>query len=666
MLKNIGYKFALVAALLTAWFAPDYALAQVSNPGVNQQGSVTADNLAVWAKNRFIKDGGTRAQIFSAITNCNIQGGIIFIGASGNVSCLDPTGHNGQFLKSNDAGADPSFATASGGGTVTSIQLTGTSGIVTIGVTSGANPCVAACVLDFDIAANAITNAKFRQSGALSVVGRSANSTGNVADISAVAASDSVLRESGSTLGFGQIVAGGIASNAVITAKILDANVTYAKIQNVTNARLLGNNSGGAAAPSEIALGAGGSLAFPDATHLARAALTGDATASADSNTTTVVKVNGVAYPASPSDDQIPVADSAIGATYRTVPDCTNVQPNSLEYTQSTNTFNCNNNGAFTAPVNLGISVTAGSSALTIALKDAAGNDPTSGSPVLIPFRNATGTTGTPTWLKVSAANSVVVSSGSTLGVVSSTAFRIWIEGCNDAGTFRLGVFNASSAALDSATIFPLSEEQLLSSTAEGGAGAADSAGVLYTGTAISSKACRIIAYAEWSASGLTAGTWTTTNLLYVQLFGPGIHKPGDVIQTISPTVASTGADFSTTSATYVFATGNSQSITPQSAANIIRVTMKSSGDNSAAARSLNCRISRGTTAATNLFGTITSVFGSASQVTADISIFGYDKPNTTSSQAYGVQLRSVLGGSVTFYGPTSGGVFWNLEEIMG
>jgi hypothetical protein len=45
-----------------------------------------------------------------------------------------------------------------------------------------------------------------------------------------------------------------IQANAVTTAKILNANVTYAKIQNVANNRLLGNTSGSAAAPSEIAL----------------------------------------------------------------------------------------------------------------------------------------------------------------------------------------------------------------------------------------------------------------------------------------------------------------------------------------------------------------------------------------------------------------------------
>jgi hypothetical protein len=54
------------------------------------------------------------------------------------------------------------------------------------------------------IANNAVSDAKLRQGGALSVIGRSANSTGNVADISA-ASDNQILRRSGTTLGFGSI-----------------------------------------------------------------------------------------------------------------------------------------------------------------------------------------------------------------------------------------------------------------------------------------------------------------------------------------------------------------------------------------------------------------------------------------------------------------------------
>lgn len=51
-----------------------------------------------------------------------------------------------------------------------------------------------------------------------------------------------------------------IGANKVLTANILNANVTYSKIQNVSANRLLGNPTGVSSAPSEIPLGTG--LAF--------------------------------------------------------------------------------------------------------------------------------------------------------------------------------------------------------------------------------------------------------------------------------------------------------------------------------------------------------------------------------------------------------------------
>ena len=83
------------------------------------------------------------------------------------------------------------------------------------------------------IAANAVTDAKLRQSAGLSVVGRSANTTGNVADITAVT-DGHVLRLSGTSIGFGTVATAGIADDAV----------TFAKIQNITDNRLLGRSAG--------------------------------------------------------------------------------------------------------------------------------------------------------------------------------------------------------------------------------------------------------------------------------------------------------------------------------------------------------------------------------------------------------------------------------------
>lgn len=70
------------------------------------------------------------------------------------------------------------------------------------------------------LANNAVTDAKLRQGTALTVIGRSANTTGNVADIAAVAASGSVLRESGSTIGWGTISTAGIGNSQVTEAKL--------------------------------------------------------------------------------------------------------------------------------------------------------------------------------------------------------------------------------------------------------------------------------------------------------------------------------------------------------------------------------------------------------------------------------------------------------------
>jgi hypothetical protein len=81
------------------------------------------------------------------------------------------------------------------------------------------------------IANNVVSDAKIRDSAALSVIGRSANSIGDPADIVA-ATDDYVLRRSGTTLDFGTIATGGIADNAVSDIKLADmaANSIKARV----------------------------------------------------------------------------------------------------------------------------------------------------------------------------------------------------------------------------------------------------------------------------------------------------------------------------------------------------------------------------------------------------------------------------------------------------
>jgi hypothetical protein len=126
------------------------------------------------------------------------------------------------------------------------------------------------------VADNSITNAKLRDSGPLSVIGRTANTTGDPGDISATAASGAVLRESGSTVGFGTVATAGVADDAV----------TFAKMQNIATDSLIGRDTASSGDPENILLNA--TLSMDGAGNLQRAALTGDVTALAGSNATAI------------------------------------------------------------------------------------------------------------------------------------------------------------------------------------------------------------------------------------------------------------------------------------------------------------------------------------------------------------------------------------------
>ncbi len=76
-----------------------------------------------------------------------------------------------------------------------------------------------ALIADSTSTTTGVTNAKLRQSSALSVIGRSANSSGAPADIAA-SSDGAVLRRSGTSIGFGTVGNTGLADNAVTVAKL--------------------------------------------------------------------------------------------------------------------------------------------------------------------------------------------------------------------------------------------------------------------------------------------------------------------------------------------------------------------------------------------------------------------------------------------------------------
>lgn len=94
------------------------------------------------------------------------------------------------------------------------------------------------------IADNAVGNAQFRQGAAKSVVGVTGNATANVADIATTVADQVLVNNAGNTaIGWGTVNTAGITNGAV----------TYAKIQNaVGNNVVLGNNNGAGTAYEEL------------------------------------------------------------------------------------------------------------------------------------------------------------------------------------------------------------------------------------------------------------------------------------------------------------------------------------------------------------------------------------------------------------------------------
>ena len=136
------------------------------------------------------------------------------------------------------------------------------------------------------------------------------------------------------------------------------------------------------------------------------------------------------------------------------------------------------------------ITATVAANALTVTL-----------NPTTLDFRSATLTSGTVVSRLISSAISVTVSSGSTLGTVSGTQSRIVVLAIDNAGTVELAVVNIAGGN-------DLTETGVISTTAEGGAGAADSINVIYSNVARTNVAYRVVGYIE--STQATAGTWAT------------------------------------------------------------------------------------------------------------------------------------------------------------
>jgi hypothetical protein len=272
----------------------------------------------------------------------------------------------------------------------------------------------------------------------------------------------------------------------------------------------------------------------------------------------------------------------------------------------------------FDQPVNMGLTAvqnTPTANLLQVCVTTAAGATPTATNPVLIPFPN----NGLVTWLSITGSHCMNTNAaGATLGSQNSVPFRFWIAEFNNAGTPVLSLWHSGAGAA-TPVIDPLDETSAQSSTAI--SGGATSAGVFYTpnGTTVATKQIKILGYLEYNAGLATAGSYSSAPTK-IQLFGPGVKKPGDYLQNVSTSGSSTGT------------------ITPTSAINLVEYSIVANLTGTTAVGIFQMNATGPLKRNGTTIETITVVaYGSAAgqQTTNPVTWSSVDNPASTSAQSY-------------------------------
>lgn len=420
------------------------------------------------------------------------------------------------------------------------------------------------------------------------------------------------------------------------TLTIANSAVTVAKQANAAGFSIEGNFTGSSAAPQFSTIAALTNKASPAAGDLL---IISDSAAAGAIKQATIASIASAGSVASIAGNT--GAFTLAGGVTNTV--------NQIQFDGKYASLNAGHNCTLAASV--------GSNLLTVALKDAGGNDPTSTSPCYINYRDPTATTGATTLVSQTAALNVATTNtgaAGALGSSNSTAFRLWVVSFNNSGTNVLALINCSNAT----TIFPLNEGLVASSTPF--SASSTSAGIFYTpsGITVSSKAFRILGYIEYNSTGLaTAGTYAS-GPNFIQAFGPGIKKPGDVVQIASSSTTTAGT---TSSATFAaLSTSPSVTITPTSAANPIKISTSGTLGSNNGNATYGLQLQRGST----LIGNPILTFLANSTATGIMSFLAFDLPNAASAQTYSFQGKS--GSGLLNYPTASTGAITEAQEIMG
>lgn len=173
---------------------------------------------------------------------------------------------------------------------------------------------------------------------------------------------------------------------------------------------------------------------------------------------------------------------------------------------------------------NMTISASRTGNAETISLLTKAGTAPSATDPIIIWFRNVTAGTGDFAYLSITSATTLTINNTATMWATNAVPFRLRLVWFNDWGTFRLWVVNTQTTT----GIMALDDDLLLSSTTIGTG--ADSAGVIYSWTGVTTKAIRLLWYLDYTLAAIGVRDTAPSK---VQIFWPWIKKPWEIVQTV-------------------------------------------------------------------------------------------------------------------------------------
>jgi hypothetical protein len=177
--------------------------------------------------------------------------------------------------------------------------------------------------------------------------------------------------------------------------------------------------------------------------------------------------------------------------------------------------------------VNGGFVATVSGGALTVSMKTANGDDPSTSDPVFIVFRHPTMTNGTYAVRKIIGPVTFTVSSGNTLGVATSApATELLIVVINDT-TLQVGLVNPKFA---NGTYYVPDEWNLKSTT--GGTGGTN-AGVIYSPTSAVSKSIAVVGFIRWNAGLTSPGTWTAPDSVQAVNAGTNVARLNEHINDV-------------------------------------------------------------------------------------------------------------------------------------